>query len=128
MVTQTVPENFLGSLPEFIAIQEFTKAGLVLGIDYTFQSPLFGGRLEKGGVIIDFLFFNPPNLAINIQGVYFHYELGGGTRARDEFARAQLAGEGITLIFVDEDDLLEDPTFFITEALQYRDRSRMSGG
>ena len=61
-------------------------------------------------MVIDFMFYNPPDLAINVQGVYYHYELGAETRARDIMAREALAGQGITLIFVDEDDLEQAPT------------------
>jgi len=84
-----------------------------------------GGRLDKGGLVIDFLFDNPPNLAVNVQGVYYHYELGADTRARDIFARESLAGQGITLIFVDEDYLAQDPLGTTREALQFRDSSRL---
>ena len=39
--------------------------------------------------------------------------------------RAQLAGSGQILIFIDEDDLLEDPVYYVMEALRYRDHSRL---
>ena len=86
-----------------------------------------GGRLDKGGVILDFVFDNPPNLAVNVQGVYYHYELGADTRARDIMARELMAGQGITLIFVDEDDLEQDPIGVTRNALQFRDTSRLGG-
>ena len=76
---------------------------------FYYQSPLMGGRLDKGGVILDFLFTNPPDLAVNVQGVYYHYEFGVEVRGRDLMARAQLAGQGINLIFIDDDDLMKDP-------------------
>ena len=84
--------------------------------------------MDKGGMVIDFMFFNPPDLAINVQGVYYHYELGAETRARDIMAREALAGQGITLIFVDEDDLEQDPTGTLENALNYRDTSRLGSG
>ena len=87
-----------------------------------------GVRLDKGGAVIDFLFTNPPNLAVNVQGVYYHYELGAETKARDIFARESLAGQGITLIFVDEDDLEQDPIGITRDALNFRDKSRLGGG
>ena len=86
-----------------------------------------GCRLDKGGLIIDFLFYNPPDLAVNVQGVYYHYELGAETKARDLFARQALAGQGITLIFVDEDDLEQDPLGVTRDAINFRDRSRLGG-
>ena len=33
-----------------------------------------------------------------------------------------------TLIFVDEDDITENARFFVSEALRFRDHSRLSGG
>ena len=84
--------------------------------------------MDKGGRIIDFLFSNPPDLAINVQGVFFHLEQGVKTIARDKIAKAQLAGEGITLIFIDDDDILEDVRFYVGQALQYQDHSRIARG
>ena len=65
---------------------------------------------------------------MNVQGVYYHYELGAETKARDIFARESLAGQGITLIFVDEDDLEQDPMGITRDALNFRDKSRLGGG
>ena len=62
------------------------------------------------------------------RGVYYHYELGAETRARDILAREALAGQGITLIFVDEDDLIQDPLGITRDALNYIDKSRLGGG
>ena len=87
-----------------------------------------GGRLDKGGVVLDFVFTNPPALAVNVQGVYYHYEQGSVNIARDLIAREQLASQGITLIFVDDIDLESNPEYFIREALNYRDHSRIGAG
>ena len=131
MVTQAqqqVPSNWEGSLPEYIAYQTFIELGLEPGVDFTYQSPLLGGRMEKGGFVLDFLFNEPPDLAVNVQGVYYHYEFGVEAKARDVMARASLAGQNITLIFIDDDDLMKDPRFYCREALNYKDHSRLGGG
>ena len=120
-----VPEGWTGSLPEWQFYASLLELGYQPNEDFTYQSPLMGGRLDKGGLVIDFLFDNPPNLAVNVQGVYYHYELGADTRARDIFARESLAGQGITLIFVDEDYLAQAPLGTTREALQFRDSSRL---
>ena len=131
MVTQsdilTPPETWPGSRPEWIFYASRLQLGYHPGDDFIYQSPLLGGRLDKGGWIIDFVFDNPPNLAVNIQGIYYHYELGADNKARDIFAREALAGQGITLIFVDEDDLEQDPRGVTESALQFRDSSRLGG-
>lgn len=132
MVTQQlptqVPEGFLGSLPEWIVYDTLRKIGKQPDIDFIFQSPQSGGRLTIGGLIVDFLFIDPPDLAINVQGLFFHYEQGVQVRARDEIARVHLAGLNIDLIFIDEDDILTDPFFYVREALRRVDHSRMSRG
>lgn len=124
--TQAVPPGFLGSLPEFIVFQTLVRIGHIPDVTFVFQNPLSGGRLERGGLIIDFLFLDPPDLAINVQGLFFHYEQGVTVRARDEMARVHLASLGIDLIFIDEDDVNEDPFFFVREALRRVDHSRLS--
>lgn len=131
MTTQTdiqVPADWVGSIPEYVAYQTFVKLGLEPGQDFTYQSPLMGGRLDKGGFVIDFLFTEPPDLAVNVQGVYYHYEFGVEAKARDLMARSALAGQNITLVFIDDDDLLSDPTYYCREALNYQDHSRLGGG
>ena len=129
MVQQVqAPSNWEGSLPEYVAYQTFIELGLEPGKDFTYQSPLMGGRLDKGGVIIDFMFSEPPDLAVNVQGVYYHYEFGVESKARDMMARASLAGQNITLIFIDDDDLMKDRMYYCREALNYQDHSRLGGG
>ena len=49
MVQQVqAPSNWEGSLPEYVAYQTFIELGLEPGQDFTYQSPLMGGRLDKG--------------------------------------------------------------------------------
>ena len=123
----TPPDSWQGSKPEWMFYASLIELGYQPGEDFSYQSPLMGGRLDKGGVIIDFMFNNPPDLAVNVQGVYYHYELGAQIRAQDIFARQSLAGIGITLVFVDEDYLEQDPLGTTREALNYQDSSRLGG-
>ena len=122
-----VPVGWEGSLPEYIVYRTLQRLGLQPGIDFRYQSPLLGGRQERGGVVIDFMFSNPPGLAINVQGTFYHQEQGVSVVARDILARAQLAGEGITLIFIDEDDVLSDPERYVRDALRFIDHSALGG-
>ena len=130
MTTQQVqvPSNWEGSVPEYVAYRTFVELGREPGQDFTYQSPLMGGRLDKGGFVLDFMFTDPPDLAINVQGVYYHYEFGVEAKARDVMARASLAGQNIILVFIDDDDLMSDPRYYCREALNYRDHSRLGGG
>jgi len=119
MVTQSdimnPPATWAGSRPEWMFYASLMKLGYQPSEDFIYQSPMLG------------VFHNPPGLAVNVQGTYYHYELGAATSARDKFAREALAGQGITLIFVDEDDLEQDPTGITEAALQFNDRSRLGG-
>lgn len=117
-----------GSVEEEMVFNELVRRGLQHGDDFTFQNRFFGGRLDKGGIILDFLFYNPPGLAINVQGVYYHYEQGVDQKAQDQIARIQIAAEGIDLIFIDDDDVHRDVRYYVDEALHFRDHSRITRG
>jgi len=114
----------MGSGPEYLCWQALLKLGLQPDIDFRYQSQTAGGRQEKGGRVIDFEIFNPPNIAINVQGVFYHYEKGAAVRQSDILTREYLATLGIKLIFVDEDDLIDDARGIVADALAGVDRSR----
>jgi hypothetical protein len=126
--TLAVPAGWPGSLPEYLVYTALIQLGKQPGLDFVYQSPLMGGRLERGGLVIDFLFINPPDLAINVQGEYFHQQQGSTAIARDKMARAQLAGQGITLIFIDAGDVTADPVRYVRDALNYIDHSFLGRG
>lgn len=128
VLPNTAEENFPGSRPEFLCFRALTRLGKIIDVDYTFQSDQFGGRTERGGLVVDFWFTNPPDLAISVLGTYFHYELGGGTRATDIIAREILAATGTTLIFIDDVDLEEDAIRVVSAALRFEDESNMARG
>lgn len=111
--------------PEIVTFNTLVRIGLTPGVDFEFQSKMLGGRLDKGGLILDFLIFDPPNLAINVNGEFFHYsnQFVFEASARDVIAREQLAKLGINLIFIDEKDVLRNPFFYVREALRGRDHS-----
>ena len=126
---QQVPEGWAGSLPEYLVYRSLTEEfNKVDGIDFSYQSSLLGGRLFKGGVILDFYFFNPPDLAINVQGEYYHYGKGKVMIQNDMLTREQVASMGINLIFIDESDVLKDVDYYVKEALNYKDHSKLGGG
>lgn len=122
------PPEFMGTAPEWLTYEALIKLGKKPGEDFTFQSSLLGGRIERGGLIVDFQFRDPPDLAINVQGTYWHYGLGPTILARDKVTRETIAGQGITLIMIDEDDLYRDAEYYVKEALNYRDHSRLARG
>jgi len=120
------PEWWIGTGPEYLCWQALLKLGLKPDIDFSYQSQLAGGRMEKGGRVVDFEIYNPPDIAINVQGLFFHYEKGTAVRQSDILTREYLATLGIQLIFIDEDDLIEDARGIVADALAGIDRSRFS--
>ena len=90
-----VPEWWVGSGPEYLCWQALLKLGLQPDIDFRYQSQLAGGRQDKGGRVIDFEIYNPPDIAINVQGVFYHYEKGTAVRQLDILTREYLATMGI---------------------------------
>jgi len=120
--------NLVGTAPELAVFTELIRLGKKPDVDFTFQASILGGQQQRGGLKLDFLFTNPPGLAISVTGVYFHFTLGGiDQRARDLVSREQLLGQGITLIFIEDDDIEKDVGFYVREALQFRDHSRRGG-
>lgn len=120
--------DFPGTRPEFLCFQALVRLGKQPDVDFSFQSNVFGGRTERGGLVVDFIFNDPPGLAISVLGTYFHYVLGGGTRGQDLLTREILAQQGISLIFIDESDLEENARRVVAAALEFRDESQMARG
>ena len=125
----TTQQNLeFGSTPEQMVYLQLLELGKVPEVDFSYQAAQLGGRMQKGGMILDFLFYDPPDLAINVQGIYWHYGKGTIVRQNDLFIRAQLAGEGTHLIFIDENDIMQDVEYYTREALRYRDHSQLGRG
>ena len=119
----------LATAPEQVVYNTLVRLHYLPGEDFELQSVRFGGRLDKGGQVVDFFFHNPPGLAVSVLGEYFHYQLRGGSRFTDLAARVELAGVGTTLIFIDEVDLMGPRAdWFVEEALAFRYHSRLGRG
>jgi hypothetical protein len=125
MVSQAIND---ASEAEAMFLRAILDIGLKLNVDFTYEAAMLGGRVDKGGIIIDFLFTNPPTLAVNVQGIYWHYKQGSAVIRNDILDREMLAGLGLRLIWVDEDDVLDNAEFYAREALQFRDHSRLAAG
>lgn len=114
MITEA-PANWLGSLPEYAVFLALTR----MKVDFEFQSAQMGGRLTKGGAVVDF-FIPSLNLALNVQSNYWHYS-SAGKIASDKAQRITLEGMGIQVIWIQEEDALRDPFFYVAEALKGRE-------
>lgn len=108
--------NANGSILEYI-VWEFLvfKKGMVEGIDFYYQYPALGGRTMFGGFVIDF--FIPPALVLQPQGNQWHLK-NSKDRARLRVEKATLGSQGITVVYLFEDDLLQRPDFTLQAALR----------
>lgn len=123
MVSETIsepPVNFIGTRPEWAIFNALTR----LKVDFEFQSSQLGGRRNRGGAVLDF-YISSQNLGINIQSLFWHYGRPEAV-ANDRMQRLALEGQGLRMVYIDEEDALRDPFFYTQEALQFRDHSRMS--
>ena len=117
------PEGWQGSDAAYAAYAALVGQGKQPGRHFSYSPPAQGRRMELG-LEIDFLFSDPPDLAMQVQEGFYAHQNGISTHARDILSKAQLAGYGKTLIMLDHDQLMQDPDWLISEALQYRDHSR----
>ena len=96
-----------GTLPERITYQWLVDAAFVPEIDFSFQSSLEGGRLELGGIVVDFL-FSRLRLVLQVQGPTHTQWL----RVRkDEEQRSLLESMGYSCEYVDEATIYDEPKF-----------------
>lgn len=94
----TPPPNFVGAHTSttewmiYAAISKLTgdppdprKPPYVGGVNWTYQDPLLGGRLTKGGQVCDFLVhWGGEEVCIRLQTEYFHIQADAAKKA-DEF-------------------------------------------
>jgi very-short-patch-repair endonuclease len=114
------PEDWTGTEPEWAINWALTK----LKADFDFQHNVAGGRRFVGGIVADFVVYEPTEVMIQVQGVYWHYELGSEKQERDALQRAIVESKGWIVINIDEDDAMRDPIFYTEEALRHIDHSK----
>ncbi len=115
-------EAWPGSKPELSVYNALLTLGFQPNMDFIYQSPQAGGRMEFGGAVLDF-FFPSLGLAINVQSTYYHY-VTQAAMIRDELAQAMMEGWGVRVMFINENDALRDPVYYVKEALVGRDYSK----
>ena len=121
MQETTPPPSWQGTNGDWLFFISLIELDYKPGTDFSYRPS--GEGVGNAGV--SFSFENPPNLAVSIQSVYYANNNGLDTRSRDIFSREALAGMGITLVFVDEEDLEQDAVGITREALDYKDSSRL---
>lgn len=105
----------LGSLPEFIVWEYLTlKRKLRPQLDFLFQAPFLGGRTRYGGFVLDFYFVGRRE-GWMVQGERYH-ALNPNDRAKNALVKVMLAGRGIRVLEIWENDLLVRPDFVLDAA------------
>lgn len=115
------PDTWMGTLPEWAIYWAHTVLGRREYQDFQYQYSF------DGSTIFDFFEFD-ERIAIEVQGLYWHYEFQGHDLSADILRKIRVETSGLTLIFIDEDDALTDPVFYLREALAERDHSRAARG
>ena len=116
---EEVPEWWLargGSQPEYWVYRALVRTGrLEENGDFIYQSKFLGGRLTRGGSVVDFL-IKSPRVGINVQSKYFHSRTSQ-QRAHDALQRASLEANGLRVEFIQEEEAINSPDEAVREAL-----------
>lgn len=104
------------TLPERIVARELDK----LGIRYIFQQSFLGGRFQSGGLVSDF-YIPSLSLILSILGTYWH--ASPSVRAKDILQRIAVLSQGITTIFIREEDVMARARYYVSQALLGNDLS-----
>jgi len=114
-------EDWVGSRPEWAVYYALLRLGMKG--KFTYQSPQLGGRTARGGAVLDF-YLPSLDLAINVQSAFYHYA-STPQQARGEMQKIQLENMGIRVIYIEEEDALREPIYYVREALAGRSHSKI---
>jgi hypothetical protein len=106
---RAVPKELVkGTLPERIVFKHSVQdLRMIPNVDFDFQSSLDGGRLEMGGIVVDFI-YKFHHIAIQVQGPT-HNALA--RFRKDEEQRLILEQMGYSVIYLDMALIYDQPLF-----------------
>lgn len=113
----------LATKPEWYVNWGLQRNGKVKGRDYNYRGEVQFLSSLATAAQLDFTMIDGSQIAIEVQGIHWHYELGFNKIALDEVRRTELVASGWFVVQIDEDDALNDPTYYVKEALAGRDHS-----
>jgi hypothetical protein len=114
------PEDWLGTRPEWAIFWAHSVLKRKPFEDFQYIDHI-------AGIQVDFLEFD-LNIALNIQGLFWHYFFSGAKQGEDIITKSQIESTGTILINIDEDHCLADPVYYLRQALQGIDHSRSARG
>lgn len=112
--------------PEWYVNWGLNRLGKKNGVDYNYRGEVRLISSLAAAAQLDFTMIDGSQIAIEVQGIHWHYELGFNKIAEDEIRRTELVSAGWVVIQIDEDDALRDPVYYAKEALAGRDHSYSS--
>lgn len=74
------------------------------GVDWGYQYPFNGGRMVRGGQVIDFVIWSPLRYAMYLghgEGGYWH---GGANNMKDKIKQSQAEKAGFQVVLFTNDD------------------------
>jgi len=104
-----------GSEPEYYIYRALLRRGLREPDDFVYQSKQGGGRIQRGGAIVDFLLVS-PRMGINVQSLYYHARTTE-QRSHDAIVRAMLEGAGIRVEYISEEQAINAPDEAVENAI-----------
>jgi hypothetical protein len=112
--------------PEWYVNWGLNRNGKRNGVDYDYRGEVELISSLATAAQLDFTMTDGSQIAIEVQGIHWHYELGFNKIALDAVRRTELISSGWLVIQIDEDDALRDPVYYVREALSGRDHSYSS--
>jgi hypothetical protein len=113
----------LATKPEWYVNWGLIRNGKKNHIDYNYRGEVRFLSSLATATQLDFTMIDGSQIAFEVQGLHWHYELGFNKIAQDRVRRTELVASGWVVIQIDEDDALRDPVYYVREALAGRDHS-----
>jgi len=113
----------LATKPEWYVNWGLNRNGKKNGQDFNYRGEVKLLSSLATATQLDFTMIDGSQIAIEVQGLHWHYELGFNKIAQDRVRRTELVAAGWVVIQIDEDDALRDPVYYVREALSGRDHS-----
>lgn len=112
-VDDNIPVWFPGSNLEWLVYRWLSASN----VEFLFQVPIAGGRVEKGGIIADFVLTDRiPPVILRAQGFHWHGE-STSSRARDLEQKLVLTDLGFEVVDLRESDLTTNLDYAMRQAI-----------
>lgn len=112
----------MATLPEWYIYWALVRLGKKPGVDFSYRAETGFSQGLSGQTQLDFEILDGSDVAIEVQGTFYHYGMGSAKLIQDRVRAGELANQW-TVIDIDEDDALRNPIYYVSEALLGHDHS-----